>query len=228
MAFNIPYKFNNGNTILGHYRIAHGLFTTSGSMGAGSSGIVWSGIFGGGNGANYAVVTRLGIGVEVTTAITTAAAFNFQAFLFSGATGKAAGTSSVTATLSDCRVFPLGMTPTQWGQGNGEMRGLGGSLTTLTAATGKANQAQAFGQANFGALYDTSATGTAVLVSPGAALSGTGAQGFYSDLFVLQPGVNHPIVLGSNQGIEIQHIAAPGATGLSYSVLVEWAEVTQF
>lgn len=216
MAQYLPYSFNQNNNILGHYRMSSGLQTTTGTVGA--AGIVFSAIYGG---PNFAAVLGIWIGIEITHVVTTALPIDFNLFSFTGATGKAAGASSVTATISGQQMRP-NMAPAQWATGNnGEFRSLGGSLTGLTAATGKTNSGSPIGSCAFGTLYNSSATGTAGALAIGdAPLPGT-----MQPLFVCQPGLSHPLTLGTNSGFEIQRITAAGGQDVSYLVVVEWAEV---
>jgi hypothetical protein len=218
MAIYLPYIFNNNNTVLGHYRAMNpALATTSGVPAANS--IWWSGIYGG---PNLAVITRFAMAVEVTTAKAVASPFDFAMYLFRGATGKASGTGTVVLTLGGQQMRP-NMAPTQWSNGsNGEMRTIGGSLTAgIVAATGKANSSSPIGGAVFNPIYSTTATGTATALPVGANVGSPAFQ----DLYTLQPGVTHPITLGTNDGLEVQRITAGATTAdISCLFLLEWAE----
>ncbi len=214
----LPYSFNQGNNVLGHYRASSGLQTTTGTVGAG--GIVFSGCYGG---PNLAAVLGVYIDIEITHAVTTAINFDFNLFSFRGATGKAAGTSSVVATLSG-QQMRSNMANPLWSTGtNGEMRSLGGSLTGLTAAGGKTNSGSPIGSVSFAAIANVDLTSTAVALVVGAMTAPAGLQPLYQ----LQPGISHPLTLGPNDGLEIQRITAAGGQDLSYLVVVEWAEILQ-
>lgn len=215
----LPYIFNNGSNVLGHYRAMNAALATTSGVPAAAS-IWFSGIYGG---PNLAVITRFAMAVELTTAKAVASPFDFSLFLFRGATGKASGTGTVVMSLSGQQMRP-NMASTQWANGaNGEMRTIGGSLTAgCAAATGKTNSASPIGGAVFNPIYSTTATGTATALPVGANVGSPAFQ----DLYVLQPGVSHPPVLGTNDGLELQRITA-GATSADISCLflIEWAEV---
>ncbi len=218
MALYLPYSFNQGNNVLGHYRAMSALATTSGIPAAAS--IWFSGIYGG---PNLAVLLRVAMAVEVTTAKAVASPFDFSLYLFRGATGKASGASTVVMTLSGQQMRPS-MANTQWASGaNGEMRTIGGSLTAgIVAASGKVNSSSPIGGAVFNPIYSTTATGTATALPVGA---NVGAPAF-QDLYALTPGVSHPPTLATNDGIEIQRITAGATTAdISCLFLIEWAEV---
>jgi|ERR1051326_2906164 hypothetical protein len=213
----LPYIFNNNTQVLGHYRCSTGSQTTSGAVGA--NGIIFGAVYGG---PNIAVLLRLSLAVKVGTAGTVAQAIDFNLFSFTGAGGKYTGSSATHITgLGNAQMRP-NMQSSQWFSGsNGDICSLGGSLTTLVAASGRTNSTNPIGSAAFGSLYNSSATGTATLITPGAALSPQNA-----DLYTLQPGISHPLCLGINSGVEIQQIAASAnSLILAYIVTMEWAEV---
>lgn len=215
MAQYLPYSFNQGNNVLGHYRTSTAVLSTTGIPAA--NGVWFSAIYGG---PNLAAILRVTLACEQIVAKAVDSPYDFALFSFTGATGKASGASSVVSTLTNQQMRP-NMAATQFASGtNGEMRGIGGSLTNLTAATGKVNSGSALGSVAFASIYPSTATGTATASPVGASL------GPSQDLFVLQPGISHPLVLATNSGFEIQRITA-GATGgdVGIIVTVEWAEV---
>jgi hypothetical protein len=217
MANYLPYIFNNGNNVLGHYRASTGLQTSTGQVAG--NGIVFGGVWGG---VNLAAILRVQIGIEIKTNVTTAQNFNFNLYSFRAATGKYTGTSATHASSLQGAQMRTNMPSTQWLTGaNGDFCSLGGSLTGLTAAAGKSNSGSPIGSTTFGTLFNSSSTGTAVLITAGAAVAPAGP----ADLFSLQPGISHPLILTPNDGIEIQQITATGAGTLNYIVVVEWAEI---
>lgn len=215
----LPYIFNNNTTVLGHYRASTSFQTTSGAVGAGTSGVIFGAIYGG---PNLAAILNVNLQIEVGTAGTVAQKLDYNLFAFRGASSKYTGSSAThVAGLLNAAMRP-NMQSSQWLNGtNGDICSLGGSLTSLTTATGKANSTQPIGTASFGSLFNSSATGTATLITPGAALTPMN-----SDLFSLRPGISHPLVLGTNDGLEIQQVTASGnSLILAYAVTMEWAEV---
>lgn len=171
----------------------------------------------------YLVLTRLAMNVEILTNVTVAPVFDAQAFVFRGSTGNAAGTNSTTLTLTgDNQKGRKTMGSSSFGN-SGEIRTIG-STVHLTACTGKTNDSAPFGAAFWGALYNSSSTGTAVLEAVGAAVSPG-----WQDLFVVSSPYTHPIVLQQNEGVEVQIITANNTAGtVKYGFLWEWAETAAF
>lgn len=170
------------------------------------------------------VLTRLAMNIEVLTAITAAPVFDAAAFVTRGITAASSGSGSSTLTgTGNSQKAQVGMASSLLVGSGGELRTVG-TTTALTAAAGKTNDASPFGAAFWGCLFDSSATGTAVLVSPGAAIT----PGGFQDLFALGP-YNHPIVLSADEGIEIQAITANNTTGtVKYGFLWEWTETDRW
>ncbi len=170
----------------------------------------------------YFVLTRLAMNVEVLTNVTVAPVFDAAAYVFRGSTGNASGTNSTTLTLTgDNNKDRKTMAASLFGN-SGEIRTIG-TTVKLTACAGKTNDSAPFGSAYWGGLYNSSSTGTAVLLTVGAAING-GTQ----DLFAVGP-YTHPIVLQANEGIEVQIITANNTAGtVKYGFLWEWAEVAAF
>ncbi len=169
------------------------------------------------------LLTRLSMNIEIIAAVTAAPLFDAQAFVFRGSTGNASGTNSTTLTMTTvnqkCRAS---MSTSAFGVG-GEIRTIA-TTTALTGCAGKTNDSAPFGAAFWGCLYDTSSTGVATLVSPGAAMT----PGGWQDLFIANQ-YNHPIALVANEGIEIQVITANNTTGsVKYGFTWEWVEAAAF
>jgi hypothetical protein len=170
------------------------------------------------------VLTRLAMNIEVLTAITTACVFDAQAFVTRGITAASSGAGSSTlAATGNFQKAQANMGSSLLTGSGGELRTVG-TTTPITAAAGKTNDGAPFGAAFWGSLFNSTSTGTAVLVSPGAAIT----PGGFQDLFSLSP-YNSPIVLAANEGIEIQVITANNATGtVKYGFLWEWAETDKY
>lgn len=221
-----PLDYTLGGQLLGHYRA---VAFASGINGLTAAQIVQSIRFVdpaavGSAPSRYLVLLRYAACLEVLTAITTAPVFDLQSFVFRGSTGASSGTASTTLTLSGNNQKAR-VTMGSALLANGEVRTAQGAAQPLTASAGKTNDSAPFGAAVFGVLFDTSATGTAVLVSPGAAVT----PGGWQDLYSLSSPYSHPIVLANNDGIETQVITANNAAGtVKYGFLLEWAEVTFF
>lgn len=222
-----PLDYAHLGQLFGHYRVVTKSGATN-SIGAGTSGILasfcWSDIAGV-SVPRYAVLLRLGVIAEITAAITTAAPIDLQAFVFRGATGKASGSGSSTATLTgnNNKIRGTMSTSIMAAGVNSEIRTLG-TTTALTAAAGKANDSNPFGVAMFGTQIAPNVGATANVTAPIAAVV-FGMQ----DLYKLESQYSHPIVLANNEGIEIQTITAgPASGGVQYAFLWEWAEVAVF
>lgn len=173
------------------------------------------------NANNNFVLTRLACQLEVVTAITTAPIFDLAAYVFRGAAGNSSGSASTTISLvgnyqDDKSTMPTSLVS--------EIRTSQGSAKPLTADTSKTNDGAPFGFCSWGVLYNTSLGGTAVLVSPGAAMHPAG----WNNLYHCKPGTHYPLTLAAGEGIEIQlvndgnTVAASGT--VHYSFLWEWAE----
>lgn len=207
-----PLEYNG----FGHYRAV----TFSGAAASiGAAGIIaslwWK------DASRKFVLTRLAMNVEVLTAITAAAVLDAQAFVARGITGASvgAGSSVLTGTGNNQKDLSTMGASLLVGSG-GELRTLG-TTTALTAATGKTNDASPFGAAFWGSLFNSTATGIATLVSPGAAIT----PGGWQDLYSVNSAYQHPLVLSLNEGIEVQAITAGNTTGtIKYGFLWEWAE----
>lgn len=173
----------------------------------------------------FFVLTRLSAQFEVLTAITTACVLDLKAFVFRGASAVASGTGSTTLTLTgNNQKMKSSMAATQF-SAFGEIRTAQGAAQPITAAASKVNDGAPFGWASFGTLFDTSGTGTAVLVKPGAAVT----PGGWNDLYTYTPGTQHPLVLGSGEGIEIQVHTANNTDGtVTYAFLWEWIETNTY
>ncbi len=173
----------------------------------------------------YFVLTRLAAQVEVITAVTTACVLDLKAFVFRGASAVATGSGSTVLTLTgNNQKMKASMGTTQF-SAFGEIRTAQGAAQPITAAASKTNDAAPFGWASFGTLFDTSGTGTAVLVKPGAAVT----PGGWNDLYTFNPGTQYPLVLSSGEGIEIQVHTADNADGtITYAFLWEWFETTAY
>lgn len=215
-----PLDHNFSGQLRGHYRAASAS-GASVSVGAGTSGII----------ANFMppcsttaffVVTRIQVQMEVLTAVTTAAPYDFQAFHYTGGTAVSAGTGSTVATPTRMRAS---MSPSliQNLTTLGEVRAIG-TGTGLTAATGKTNDTTAFAAACGQILTNVSATGTAVLVTAGNALPAP------IDLYKCDVAAGeHPIVLTGGEGIEIQTITAGAVSGtVKYIFNWVWSEVAAY
>jgi hypothetical protein len=205
--------------VLGHYRA----ITFSGACNTITAGLIlaslrWA------DPSRLFVLTRLAMAIEVLTAITAAPVFDAQAFIFRGSTGNASGSGSSVLTMTGANQKTRASMGSSLFATSGEIRTLG-TTTALTACAGKTNDAAPFGSAFWGCLYNTTATGTAVLVSPGAALSPQG----WNDLYSLNSLYQHPEVLVANEGVEVQVITANNTSGtVKYAFLWEWAEANTF
>lgn len=213
----LDYGTSIGN-VLGHYRAV----TFSGAAAVLSATDILASLWWA-DPTRFFVLERLAMNIEVLTAITIAPVFDAQAFVFRGATGASAGTSSTvlsgTAPKQKLRSTMGPMLLTQ----QGELRTIG-TTVKLTACTGKTNDSAPFGAAFWGGIEASNATGTAVLMSVGAFC----APG-WQDLYSVSSPYSHPLVLSQNEGIEIQCITANNTTGtVKYGFVWEWAEVESF
>lgn len=211
-----PIEYGSG----GAYRVV----TNSGaaaSIGAGASGILASLWWKTASPFKF-VLTRLAVNMEVLSNITAAPVFDVAAFITRNITAASSGSGSSTWTGLGGKMQGS-MPNSRLVADGGELRTLG-TTTALTAAAGKTNDALSFGQAYFGTLYNSSATGTAVLITVGAGVQ----PGGFQDLYNFQTS-NHPIVLGQNDGLEIQTITANNTTGtVKYGFLFEWVETDKW
>ncbi len=227
MAILVDSTFQAGRTstrpleygTLGHYRAV----TFSGAVNTISAAGILASLWWA-DATRFFVLERLSMQLEVLTAITAAPVFDAQAFVFRGATAASSGSgSSVLSGSGDkqkARKTMSSMILTQ----AGELRTIG-TTTAITAVAGKTNDSAPIGAATWGCLFDTSATGTAVLVSPGAAIT----PGGWQDLYAVTNPYQHPLVLSQNEGIEVQVITANNTSGtVKYAFLWEWAEVSSF
>lgn len=211
-----PLEYKNGSQILGHYRAV----TFSGAVASiSAAGILaslrWA------DASRYFVLQRLAANIEVLTAITTAPVFDLAAFVFRGSTGNATGSGSSTLTGgANNQKNLVNMSGTLLTASGGELRTIG-TTTALTAAAGKTNDGAPFGAAFLPVISAVTATGTAVAVPVGAAYNSG-----WTNLYSIDSPYQHPIVLGVNEGIEVQVITANNTTGtVKYGFLWEWAEV---
>lgn len=169
-------------------------------------------------------LNRLAMNLTVLSNITAAPVFDAEAFVFRGATAASSGSGSSTLSgVGDKQKLRKTM-PNMILTQAGELRTVG-TTTTLTASAGKTNDSASFGYATWGSLFNSSATGTAVLVTVGAGLS----PGGWQDLYNAGASDSYPLILSQNEGIEIKIKTANNASGtVRYSFLWEWAELASF
>lgn len=219
-----PLDYAHLGQLLGHYRA---VAFASGVNGLTAAQIIqsirWVDL---NSPSRYMVPLRFAVSLEVLTAVTAAPVFDLQSFVFRGSTGNSSGAGSTTLTLTgNNQKQRVGMGPTILGSGGGEIRTAQGAAQPITASAGKTNDSAPFGAAFFGCLFDGTATGVAVKVWPGAAVT----PGSWQDLYKIDSQYSHPIVLANNEGIETQVITANNADGtVKYGFLLEWAEVLCF
>jgi hypothetical protein len=217
-----PLDYAHLGQLLGHYRA----ISMSGACTLSSAGGILASLRWLDTNAvpRFLVLLRLGVQIEILGAITTAAPFDVASYIFRGATGNASGSGSTTLTLTgNNQKARLGMASSILGSGGGELRTIGTS-TTLSAAAGKTNDTAPFGFAAYGTQVAPNVGATANVTAPLAA-----QVLVMQDLYKLESIYSHPIVLASNEGIEIQQVtAAPGTGSWKYAFLWEWAEVVVF
>lgn len=208
-----PIEYAGQGKVLGHYGVCQqsGAVVNSTLSAADHLGSIrWS------DSSTYLVLLRVRVGVNVQTAITIILETDVKLSIARGFS-----VDYTTASTAISMAAPARTNTMRSSMGYSLMGVNGPRICTTVTMSGQTSTLDAAPFAIMGMplLTATNVTGTAVL-------GGIGCTYPVTDAYNVTMAGQHPIVLGANEGVVIQALAAGAASGkLTYTFAWEWAEV---